>query len=755
MQARCLCLSALASLDARRAFLRKAWLGIRGGFHSGARFPSFHGAWGISTCTLVYHAPREYQITTLPGERDTLMESRTSRPATGKFIKFTRLLVTATLILVALTPVTALATTSIKIGDYKCAIGGGNAAITGYTGDATQLTVPSELGGYPVTTIAAKAFQGCTSITAVTIPEGITSIGSGAFYGCKALKTASLPSTLEDAGNGYFYVDGGYAKTSGPFSKSGLESATVAAGAAVIPDYLFYECSSLINVNIPDSVKSIGMWSFMDCTSLASICIPEGVESIGTWAFINCTSLKSVTIPASLISVEGISQGQGPFGGKWLESVTLTEGMQVIPDYLFASCTSLKSITIPKSVKSIGSAAFDYCNALETVRISEGLTSIGSCAFAYCAKLNQLKIPASLTSMGRDAFYHCDNLTLYGPQGCAAQTYAADNGIAFFATDEQVATFKDIAGEEWYSGWVAQAAQRGLMTGYKDANGSYTGYFGPEDTVTRAQVATVLWRVAGQPSTNAKALWDARGHWAETAIAWCQEQGIITGYTDGQNKGMFCPDANVTREEFAAMAYRFAKWAGADTDNPPTCDFDKCRDAYLASWSKPYMVWCAAAGIITGKVESYTIYYLAPQETATRAQAAKILVQLTKIANREIAPYSLDGNAAETVALAEDSATFEETAGEETFDQVDAGDVLISGMTATEDTISAGINKTLVSPDSETADAPTGTDESFEPVSPTKQSLEDGIADTIESNEFKQVELEEPVNSTDEFDLAA
>ena len=200
-------------------------------------------------------------------------------------------------------------------------------------------------------------------------------------------------------------------------------------------------------------------------------------------------------------------------------------------------------------------------------------------------------------------------------------------------------TFYDVSSGEWYYDWVMQASSRGLMQGYKDGWGNLTGYFGPEDNLTRAQVAMVLWRLAGSPSTSYTPLPDARGHWAQTAIAWCQSKGIVTGYTDGAYKGTFQPDAQVTREEFAVMVYRYAKYAGINTANPPTASYKKCEDtSQVSDWSRDAMVWCAAAGVITGKEVGGSLY-LAPQETATRGQAAKIFVQLAKMAGGEMAPY--------------------------------------------------------------------------------------------------------------------
>ena len=205
-----------------------------------------------------------------------------------------------------------------------------------------------------------------------------------------------------------------------------------------------------------------------------------------------------------------------------------------------------------------------------------------------------------------------------------------------------VSQFYDV-GDAWYYDWVTKAAESGLMTGVKETgpNGSWgTGYFEPDRGITRAEVATVLWRIAGSPSSSYSVPSDVRGHWSQTAVAWCASKGIVTGYTSGPYRGMFRPDAQVTREELATMVYRFAKWSGVKTSNPPKKAFNSCGDtSYVSSWARDAMVWCSAAGVITG-VQGGSKPMLCPQDGATRAMAAKIFVQTKKLASKSITPYA-------------------------------------------------------------------------------------------------------------------
>ncbi len=208
------------------------------------------------------------------------------------------------------------------------------------------------------------------------------------------------------------------------------------------------------------------------------------------------------------------------------------------------------------------------------------------------------------------------------------------------------AEFVDLT-EDWYIPWVYGASARGLMTGYKDDMGNYTGYFGPNDTLTRGQVATVLWRVAGCPSPVATDHFDADdvnpGVYYAQAVNWCFEQGIVTGYKSGDDAGKFVPGNSVTREELATMVYRFAQWGDVDTADVPTANFERCIDTALVSaWAHDASVWCAAANVVNGKeiAEGDSMFYrLDPQQTATRAQAAKVFVTLDRYYTDGEQPY--------------------------------------------------------------------------------------------------------------------
>lgn len=184
--------------------------------------------------------------------------------------------------------------------------------------------------------------------------------------------------------------------------------------------------------------------------------------------------------------------------------------------------------------------------------------------------------------------------------------------------------FSDTPASAWYvkDGWLAAVVNKGYMTGYGG-----TTRFGPDDPVTRGQVATVLWRASGSPSVSYSSKFKdvPRGQYYTTAVLWCAKQGIVTGY----GNGIFKPDNNITREELATMLYRYAKYRGVSTYAGTTAYYRTGDTWAVSSWARTAMIWSTYRGVITG-IESGGTYYLRPQQTATRAQMAKMITVIMR-----------------------------------------------------------------------------------------------------------------------------
>ncbi len=187
-------------------------------------------------------------------------------------------------------------------------------------------------------------------------------------------------------------------------------------------------------------------------------------------------------------------------------------------------------------------------------------------------------------------------------------------------------SFKDVASGVWYTDWIGYAAKNGLMTGMKDAKNNYTGYFEPEGELTRAQVATVLWRLSGSPSAASAGFADvAGGAWYASAVNYCASVGVVTGYPSGPDAGRFLPDKKITREELATMVWRYAKYRGVDVSNPDPAAYKRTKDyASVDSYAVDALTWTSAVGVMSGVDYGSKGFYLEPFGTATRGQAAKV-----------------------------------------------------------------------------------------------------------------------------------
>ena len=206
-------------------------------------------------------------------------------------------------------------------------------------------------------------------------------------------------------------------------------------------------------------------------------------------------------------------------------------------------------------------------------------------------------------------------------------------GLCLAGSPQQAraASFYDVPSGEWYATWVGQAADKGLMSGYKDARGNLTGWFGPDDPITRAQVATVLWRMAGGKAASGASFPDVSpSDWHYQAVSWCVRAGIVTGYTAGADKGRFRPDRAVTRQELAVMVWRYARYAGVDVSYPDPTPFKSTSDwRSVDSWASEALTWTSAAGVLSGSVNADGTRSVLPLGTATRAQASKVFVVLS------------------------------------------------------------------------------------------------------------------------------
>ena len=311
---------------------------------------------------------------------------------------------------------------------------------------------------YTVTRIGSYAFYGCSSLTAVEIPNSVTSIGDEAFYGCSGLTAIQIPSSVTSIG-----------------------------------ERAFYDCSSLTTVEIPNSVTSIGERAFYGCERLHSVTIGAGVLSIGSNAFIHRNGNYTYYRPEKVIWLcntppEGYDNAEGSVNYvantsyksldnvkvyPYLSSLFEVGGIKYVPvspsertceaidcaydttsvvrigrtvnyqgvemtvedirpyvcydndhmkalhfdgyvgdigDYAFYDCDNLAGIIIPNTVDILGASCFQGCTALTQAILGDSITEIPGSCFRDCSALPEITIPAAVERIGNNVFEGCTSL---------------------------------------------------------------------------------------------------------------------------------------------------------------------------------------------------------------------------------------------------------------------------------------------------------------------------------------------------------
>ena len=179
--------------------------------------------------------------------------------------------------------------------------------------------------------------------------------------------------------------------------------------------------------------------------------------------------------------------------------------------------------------------------------------------------------------------------------------------------------FQDVSPDEWYFDAVNYVYARGLMTGYGSGE-----LFGPVDSLARVHVALILYRLEGEPETTGESRFpDATEEWYADAVAWADEAGIMTGYSNGN----FGPADNITREQLAVVMYRYAQMKGQDVS--AQADLSQYQDAgSVSEFALTAMKWAVAEKILTGK---YGQTVLEPQGNGLRAEYAAILMRYLEV----------------------------------------------------------------------------------------------------------------------------
>ncbi len=251
--------------------------------------------------------------------------------------------------------------------------------------------------------IGANAFERCTKLGEIVLPDTLERLGEAAFKDCVSLESAIFENSdaerIVKAGKSAFE------------NCVMLKTAVLPEGLTTIEEKMFY--GTLVEeVEIPASVTSVAKNAFAGCVNLTSVSI-LGNSKLDATSFAGCIAL---------------------------ENLALAEGMTAVANNAFKGYVNLRSITIPSTVKTIGTSAFDGCVSLQEVKFADGsvLTEIGGSAFKGCIVLNDITIPAGVTKLGANVFQNCTALQSVNFAGNSVENIGnnAFDGCSALATIE-------------------------------------------------------------------------------------------------------------------------------------------------------------------------------------------------------------------------------------------------------------------------------------------------------------------------------
>ena len=281
------------------------------------------------------------------------------------------------------------------------------ASIISYSGENSNLVIPEQIKGYPVTKIGSTAFKRQTTLETIFLPNTLTEIGYNAFYGCESLKLINIPS-----------------------------------GVSVIKPLTFLNCTSLEKVILNEGIKEIQNGAFGGCCNLKTISIPNSLERIGDYAFAECDKLTQIVIPKNVINIGKLSLGYSINTPPKQGFDTETGYIYCINDaewtdvYVFmwnSRVGNSNDIWPGRKMNIIGNNVWrcEWPENVDSIIFSDG----GSC------QTGDLQLSANEDYRiynNKDVTWLRGNygLIIYGYEGTEAECYATDNDIIFIALDD-------------------------------------------------------------------------------------------------------------------------------------------------------------------------------------------------------------------------------------------------------------------------------------------------------------------------------
>lgn len=319
----------------------------------------------------------------------------------------------------------------------------GKGILLGYTGSAERITIPEH-----VVAIGDECFKDC-SAGQILLPDGLGSIGDFAFSGCSNLTQMIIPDSVRFVGDRFLErtavteltLPSTVLRYGGYFScMPELQKVHLPEGLTHISSDMFAYCPKLTweGIDFPTTLRYIGNSAFEGCTSITKADLSAFPSiSLGYSVFFGCTNLREVTLPDGMTILPNYTFSDCSS----LEQIDLPDSLLYI-GATFPRCTSLREISIPEGALYLD-GTFEECSALTSVTIPNTVTGIGFFTFNRCTSLTELVIPPSVTYIDPATLSYSDKPTIVCKQGSEAERFAQTNELSIRYDDTLTAAEPD------------------------------------------------------------------------------------------------------------------------------------------------------------------------------------------------------------------------------------------------------------------------------------------------------------------------
>ena len=300
-----------------------------------------------------------------------------------------------------------------------------------------------------------------------------------------------------------------------------------------------------------------------------------------------------------------------------VKEVIIENGVTTIGVNTFLGCNNLSQISVAKSIEKVGKSAFQSKSIVAVYFYGDAPKCVG-----YSDNSNDgIDLNSNCLGWQSMCIYYLSDRAGWDDFTYMVYTNSRDGQTLGDVKTFCGAPYQDISGDAWCADSVCKMWDEGIM------KGTELGFFSPNDYVTRGMLATILYRMANVSGTNSRSGCEYfpdinAGSYCDKAIGWAFENSIIQGYEDGT----FKPNQSITRQEVATMLYRYSNANSIILEPINRVDAKTALDwEQVGEFAKDAIIWAVASGIINGTEPHHLV--LCPNDTATRAQMAVIIAR--------------------------------------------------------------------------------------------------------------------------------